>query len=328
MDCRCESWIVLIKYRPFLNTDLPAVVDLWRKMPQFRRLSSTLSGNDLEQRVLSKPYFDPQGFIVAEVDGVTSGFVHAGFGPDAKGGNLDFTTGILCQLRALEIPQASEIRTELIQRACLYLSSKGALRCFSASRFPDVPFYLGLYGGSRIPGVPQEDETLLEALETGGFREHDRILIFQRSLNGYRSTIDRQAMHVRRRFQVQAIIDPTPATWWENCMLGMAETHAFRLLDRNLHQPVGSVTFWEIQPLSMEWGVRSMGMCNLEIDPSLHQQGLGTFLVGQALTQLAEQSVGLCEVQVRASNVESIKLFDKLGFEQVSYGLEMVKDIN
>ena len=264
---------------------------------------------------------------MAEVDGTTCGFVHAGFGPDSTGMHLDFSNGILCQLRSLEIPQAAEIRTQLIKHACDYLASKGAERCYSASRFPYVPFYLGLYGGSRIPGVPQEDEALLETLQQDGFRQNDRILIFQRSLTGYRSTVDRQVMNVRRRFQVQSVVDPTPATWWENCMLGMAETYAFRLLDRTLQQAVGSVTFWEIQPLSTEWGVRSMGMCNLEVDHTLHQQGLGTFLVGQALTQLAQQSVGLCEVQVRESNYQSIKLFEKLGFEQVSHGLEMVKDI-
>lgn len=317
---------LVINYRPFQNTDLPTIVDLWREQPQFRRLSSTVSRNDLDHLVLSKPYFDPAGFIMAIVEGQTSGFVHCGFGPNESGSELDWTTGILCQLRSRSGPAAEEIRNGLIEQALDYLRSKGAKVCYSASKFPFVPFYLGLYGGSRIPGVPQEDEVLLQSLIANGFRENERIPIFQRTLAGFRTPIDRQLMNVRRQFQVQSIVDPMPATWWENCMLGMAETFAFRLLERKTQETVGGVSFWEIQPLSLEWGVRSMGMFDVQIAPHLHQQGLGTFLVGQALTQLMHQGVGLCEVQVRASNHQSIRLFKKLGFEQVSHGLEMVKN--
>ena len=124
-----------------------------------------------------------------------------------------------------------------------------------------------------------------------------------------------------------SLVDPLPATWWENCMLGWAETFAFRIHERDSQQSVGGVNFWEIQPLSSEWGVRSVGMFDVQIDAKFHQQGLGTFLVGQALTQLMQQGVGLCEVQVRASNHQSIRLFEKLGFEQVSQGLEMVREL-
>ena len=79
----------MIDYRPFQNTDLPAIVDLWRDQPQFRRLSSTVSRIDLDHLVLSKPYFDPEGFIIAQKAGETVGFVHAGFGPNASGSEPD-----------------------------------------------------------------------------------------------------------------------------------------------------------------------------------------------------------------------------------------------
>lgn len=317
----------VIDYRPFQNTDLPAIVDLWREQPQFRRLSSTVSRNDLDHLVLSKPYFDPEGFIIARQAGETVGFVHAGFGPNASGSDLDFKTGLLCQLRCRPGPDSNEVRDGLVTQALQYLRAKGAELCYSASKFPFVPFYLGLYGGSRIPGVPQEDEWLLQALRSHGFLENEKIPIYQRTLAGFRTPIDRQLMKVRRQFQLVSLVDPLPATWWENCMLGWAETFSFRIHERETQQPVGGVNFWEIQPLSIEWGVRSVGMFDVHIDANLHQQGLGTFLVGQALTQLMQQGVGLCEVQVRSSNHQSIRLFEKLGFEQVSEGLEMVKPL-
>ena len=317
----------MIKFRPFQNTDLPNIVDLWREQPPFRRLSSTVSRNDLDHRVLSKPYFDPAGFIVATRNGKTIGFAHAAFGPKEDGSDLDLETGILCQLRSESGTDSPEIRNGLLTRAVEYLKSKGARVCYSASKFPFVPFYLGLYGGSRIPGVPREDEELMETLQENGFRENQKILIYQKSLAGFRTPVDRQLMNVRRQFQVQSIVDPMPTTWWDNCMLGMAETFAFYLLEKKTQETVGRVTFWEIQPLSLEWGVRSIGMFDLHVSPPYHQKGLGTFLIGQALNQLNQQGVGLCEVQVRETNHQSTRLFKKLGFEQVSYGLEMVKDL-
>ena len=222
----------VIAYRPFLNTDPPAIVDLWKQQPRFRRLSSTVSRNDFDRLVFGKPYFDPDGFIVAVDDERPCGFVHAGFGPNDDGSDLGYETGLLLQLRCHERDDASEVRSELTTRALEYLRQNGSTVCFAASRFPWVPYYLGLYGGSRIPGVPHEDESMMQALQQEGFETSDRILVFQLKLTGFRPRVDRNQMTVRRQFQIAAVVDPQPSNWWDNCMYGMAETFAFRLVDR------------------------------------------------------------------------------------------------
>lgn len=72
----------MIHFRSFRNTDPPALCEIWRSQPPRRGLVSSLSPMLLDRYVLSKPYFDREGLIVAEDDDRPIGFAHAGFGPE------------------------------------------------------------------------------------------------------------------------------------------------------------------------------------------------------------------------------------------------------
>ena len=45
--------------------------------------------------MLSKPYFEPEGLIVAEQDEKLLGFVHAGFAPSPDWMDLDLEDGVI-----------------------------------------------------------------------------------------------------------------------------------------------------------------------------------------------------------------------------------------
>ena len=49
-----------------------------------------------------------------------------------------------------------------------------------------------------------------------------------------------------------------------------------------LSEPVISATFWEIQPLSQGWGVRSVGLVNLDDTPEARDAGLSLFLLSES----------------------------------------------
>ena len=53
-------------------------------VPALQTLMQPVTANLLEQLVFSKPYFDPAGLIIALVDNVPVGFVHAGFGANVS----------------------------------------------------------------------------------------------------------------------------------------------------------------------------------------------------------------------------------------------------
>lgn len=283
-----------------------------------------MSVTDWELLVLGKPYFDREGFLVAEDSGQIVGFSHAGFGPNESGDDLDVRKGLVCLTRVLPEHVESDLPLDLIRAATDYLKRRGAIEIYAGACFPYVPFYLGVYGGSRIPGIPVEDRAFSDWVETSGFQQRDRIRVCQLPLQGFRVPVNRDLMRLRRQYQVSSLVDPRPSTWWEHCTYGLAETFGFQLSERGSDNAIGQVMFWEIHPLSSEWGVRTIGMCDLWIRPELRRQGLARFLVGQALTQLTNQGIARCEVQLRESDAAMMALVQSLEFSQISAGIEWI----
>lgn len=314
---------MMIEYRSFLNTDPPFLIDIWRNQPPMRCLASTLTHADLDQLILAKPYFDAAGLILALDDGKPVGFVHAGFGPAPGWEGVDQSVGIISQLRVIDFDQAPEVSRELLHRAANYLAGCGATICYGGSKFPCSPFYLGLYGGSRIPGIPVEDELMSVALQRFGFQTGERILVFQRSLQEFRPPVSRSQMAVRRMYRVMPTVDPLLPNWWDCCSFGWSEILGFRLAQRSDQQVVGSVMFWEIQPLSKHWSEPTTGLVAMEIEEIVRGQGLATFLIGESLRYLAAQRVTRVEMQLRESNEPAISVARRMGFELISEGREM-----
>lgn len=277
--------------------------------------------------MFSKPYFDPAGLILALRDGVPVGFVHAGFGPNEGLSNLRTETGIISALRVVEHDDVQATAAGLLDRAVDYLRSHGSQECFAGAAFPFAPFYLGLYGGSRIPGVLDDDLTTRAAFLASGFAPQEEILIFQRRLAGFRAIVDRQQMQVRRQYQVQSDSDPTSTHWWDACTLGSTMRTRFVLHDRRQSRDTAMVTFWDMQPLASCWGVVAMGLYDLQVAAEARRCGLGTFLVCESLRALSQQGVSLVEAQVRQVDAAGCNMFGKLGFEVVGTGHTLRREL-
>jgi hypothetical protein len=65
----------LITFRTFRNSDPPRLAELWRSQPPQRGLMQPMSAGLFERLVLSKPYFDRDGLILAVNDDRIVGFV-------------------------------------------------------------------------------------------------------------------------------------------------------------------------------------------------------------------------------------------------------------
>ena len=291
----------MIRYRNFLNTDSPSIVNIWRQQPPFRGLFSALTRDILDQRVFSKPYFEHAGLILAfdvAEDGSTElplGFVHAGFAPNASLSDLNYAAGIIAQLKVLPGERAGEVGNGLLEHAFAYLKKSGASIADAGGAFPHAPFYQGLYGGSRIPGVMVNDTLTLKMLTDFGFHLTDEILLLERKLSGFRTIIDRDQMTLRRQYQIKAIPDPLETSWWESCTFGLAERDRFSVFHKSKREYVGAVSFWDMQPLASELGTPCRGMYDLNIKEELRRGGMATYLIGEALRHLMQQGVGRME---------------------------------
>ncbi len=321
----CRAAVKVIRYRSFLNTDIPQLADIWRSHPPMRGLLQGVTPTLLERYVYAKPYFNQLGLIVATEEDRCIGFAHAGFGPTEDLSHCSPNHGAIAAIRVLPRDDRHEVGQELLTQAESYLRAAGCTRIVAGGQFPVVPFYLGFYGGCRMPGILRDDKVTLQLFKAAGYEEIGRQSILHCRLSSFRPAVNRQQMANRRAHQVMASFDPLPESWWEACTLGWAERVRFSLQEKSARLPCGQVMFWDMEPLSSQWGVRGMGLYDLNIDLDKRRCGKATYLVGEALRQLASQSVALVEVQVNPAEEGVTELFFKLGFQEVDEGILLEK---
>ncbi|HEV3338945.1 MAG TPA: GNAT family N-acetyltransferase [Pirellulales bacterium] len=310
----------MIRYRTFRNSDPPALAEIWRSQPEEHGRLQRMSAALFEQLVLSKPYFDNAGLIVAIDDGRPVGFSHAAFGPNEAGQRLSTQCGSTCLVMVLPQYGGQGIGAELLARSEQYLRERGAEVIYGGGIAPLNGFYLGLYGGSELPGILDTDVAEQQLFQSHGYREIDRVHVLERRLAGFRPAIDRNQMQVRRRSTVCAVSDPPPANWWEACTWSGLEATRFELTLRDVGRVVARATTWTIEPLSTSWGVRAAGVVGLEVDEGQRRRGLASYLMGDIMRQLAAEGTTLIQVQTMCWNQPALKLYEKLGFQLVDQG--------
>jgi ribosomal protein S18 acetylase RimI-like enzyme len=316
----------LIGYRSFLNSDPPHLAEIWRTRAGLRAYAQPMTTALFERMVLAKPYFDRHGLIVATDDGRVVGFGHAGFGPtdDESALSRDLGAAIL----VIVAPHAQEpaIAAELIVRCEAYLGSRGAKVLYGGGIRPLNAFYVGLYGGSELPGILDSDAPQQGFFRSANYRQIDRTLVLHRELTGFRPVVDRQQIQVRRRAQVEYHVDPPPRSWWDACTLGEFTRLEYQLRLREETHPVAAATLVEMETFGHAWGVRAAGLIDVHVVQSHRREGFALFLLGEVLRQAAEQGIGLVEVQTMEQNTPALALYRKLGFHQVDSGAVFRKE--
>ena len=313
-----------MNYRHFLNSDPPGLAQVWRKQSS-RSTATYVTPQVLEDFVFSKPYFDNQGLIVAEDQGSIVGFAHAGFGPNEERTDIATDVGTTCLTLVMPEVEFAPITHELIQRSEAYLQTRGAGLLYAGSVYPLNPFYLGFYGGSELPGVVASDRDMVAAYHAAGYEEIDQCVILTCDLTEFRSPIDRKSVRNKRLYTVRRRAPGPPVDWWEACTRPPTEMTVFEIASVDDGQPVGSVTFWLIEPLSTSRQTPIAGLTRLEIDKSLRGQGLATFLNAEALHVLRDAGIRSVEVQTMQANQQAITLYKKLGFREVDQGIILRK---
>ena len=310
----------MYEFRPFSNSDPPRLAEIWRSQPPQRGVMQPMSATLLEQFVFSKPYFDREGLIVAVHERRPIGFVHAGFGPNEEHTALSTDLGTTHLLMLHSDCADAALADELLARSEVYLEDRGAKVLYAGGIRPLDGFYLGLYGGSEIPGVLATDPALGDAARRHGYREIDRVLVLRRDLGRIRPAVTWEQRRLRRVAACREQYAPAPGSWWDACTSGAFERLNFYLENPGNSQPLAGVSFWDIEPLSTGWRVPTAGMFDLHVTPEARRQGLATYLLGEAFTRLRNRGIVLVEAQTMRGNTPALAMYQKLGFETVDHG--------
>lgn len=307
----------MIRYRPFLNSDPPAIAAIWRSQPPSSALAQPMSAAQFDETVCAKPYFDREGLLVAEMDGRPIGFAHAGFGVNERRDGLATQAGAVALLLVEPHASRDEVARELLVRSEQYLRQRGAQTLYGGATASLAPFYHGLYGGSRLPGVLSSDAATATLFRQAGYAEAVFCQILRRSLTGFRPPVDRQLMQLRRQHQIELRDDPLPRDWWEGCAVAAIDRALFCVASKS-GEPVVAASFWNIEPAASGWGVHAMGLLDWQLpagDPVL-----ATFFLGEVLRQLQSRGTTLVEIQVNADQAVLGEACRKLDFQVFDQG--------
>jgi ribosomal protein S18 acetylase RimI-like enzyme len=296
------------------------LVDLWNEVMTGRGGFELRNPTALERWIFSKPYFDPNGLVVAEENGRLVGFAHAGFGPNEDHTWLSPDIGILCAIAVRPSHRRRGIGSELLRFSEDYLFELGAQQICAGPQRPYNPFYFGLYGGADSPGFLTSDADAAAFLEYHGYAGWNTCLVMQRKLTGAPDITDPRFATIRRRYDLKMMPRSYVESWWRECMLGLLEPVEFRLEDKLSSTPVARALVWEMEGFSWRWGVLSAGVMDLQVSATLRRQGLAKYLMAQLMKYLQDNYFGLVEVQVPERNQAAVSLYRSLGFEQVDAG--------
>ncbi len=309
----------MIHYRTFRNGDPPGLVEVWNAAFAGRGAVRLQSPSWLEYFLFSKPYFDPEGLLVACVENRVVGFALAGFGPNDTESALDPHSGVLCLLAVLPTHRGQGIGSELLRRAETYLRSRGSQELFAGPTYPLNPYTFGLYGGSVSPGFLDSDPQARPFLEHRGYALANTSLVLQRSLQQALSVSDGRFAAHRLRYEVHA--GPfLGTTWWQECVLGPVELHEYRLQDKLTGRTAARALMWEMEVYTQRWNEHAIGISDIVVPAELRRQGLAKFLLAQILRYLHDQFFSVVEIQAPADNTAAVNLLRGLGFESVDAG--------
>lgn len=310
----------MVEYRTFRNADPPKLLALWNASRESRAFGVLRSCDALDALLFSKLYFDPAGLIVAESEGQVVGFAHAGFGASDDKRSLDKTLGAVYMVRVHPEFRRRGIGTQLLHHGQAYLINNGVGVQYFGGMFPLNAFYLGLYGGSELPGLLETDGGTRAFATAHGYEPHDMCLVYHRRLDELPRIADTRIALLRRTVEVQAEPWPIPDNWWDGCVHGAMPSLRYEMIERETQELVGQALVWEMECFGAAWGIPTVGIVDFRIEPDFRRRGYGKLLLLTMMKHLREQQIELLELQTMSTNEPARGLYEELGFQHVDTG--------
>jgi hypothetical protein len=270
--------------------------------------------------------FDAQGLMVAEIDSVPIGFVHAVKSEENSDNASIPPFGLINALCVSEHPDEAMVANELLKAAEAYLHSRNVHDQVSTTSPDRFAFYLGVGESGGLLGVSARDRRQQQWLEAAGYRSQSMIETWQLPLSAFRPPMDRVQIMIRRQSRVELIDHgAVPHAWWRSVLLGHAEVSTFRFTTRGENASI-DVDFW--QP---EFAVQNGAACvflNLPSDIEQEKVDHYAFLISDGLKHFQQGRVPRVRTTIYSNAQQNSKLLERLGFRKELQGMVYSKPIS
>ncbi|GIX04816.1 MAG: hypothetical protein KatS3mg114_0685 [Planctomycetaceae bacterium] len=311
----------MVVFRPFRNTDPPQVWGLWHACELGRGAALHVPLNLFEELVLSQPYFDPQGLILAEEGGVPVGYVHAGFRANVAQTALDYTEGVICAVMVHPQFRRRGIGRELVRRAEDYLQQRGARSIYAGPAFPRDPFYFGLYGGSQPAGFLESDPLAAPFFLALGYVPVERHLVYQRSLAAGHDPVGLRLLQLRRTTELTIVEQLPQMSWWWHTRVGRLDSLELDLISRGPRTPLARLTLVGLDHYLPSWKQRAIGVLDVQVAEALRRHGYAQALLVELCRRMRQELFQVVEGHAEQHDVPAIKLLESAGFMPIDAGV-------
>lgn len=280
-------------------------------------VAGPISTSEFEMYVLSRPYFDAAGLLVATDDTTNeiTGFTHCGFGP-AEAATfcrcLDKSMGTI----AVVCAGADEsLQNALIQAGIKFLKSQGAGVIYAGGRYPLNPFYWGLYGGSEFSGVLESEPGLHASLVRNGFAESARSVLFEFNLAGAEPRHMKNTI-LKRESRLSILEDDSLGCLWTELAIEPFHPMNIEINGRLGKAKLASAVLWPMLLYGRRECRSRIGLISVDVAPEHRRQGYGRLVVTEAIKCSMELSYDVLCVQTDATNHAAIQLYEGIGFKR------------
>lgn len=313
------------------NFKIRAVVNFWNSCcyPHNRRSGITI--DVLERQVFAKPFFDPNGFIIAWKGNKIVGLAHASFGFTDDYSAVDYSQGIIPLICYNDAPDVDAVLDALIVSCERHLVSKGATRIQIGTTYPHAPFYLGLFHSSDLSGVDLGESLLTSAASRHGYSITSSKSHFRRDLDNLDWASSSEFSQLRQRFSIQMEYCPTMSRWGEAIAMNGLVWSRFSLVELgqgviNAQRPAVQCALWVIDE-DPETEMIAVGLSQCQVNPEYRGQRLGLFILSEAIRRLVDQQVERVEVQVPDEWRSLITSLSSHGFELFAHSALYSKNL-
>lgn len=314
----------MIEVRRFLNSDPPKLVEIWNSQPLGAHLAQPMTVGSMETYVFAKPYFHPETYLVAVEEGTIVGMAHVALSRDLCPQRAGEPGAYLTMVMVAGHSDYALVSTALLDAAEALAKESGAKQLIVSGDPPLGPFYFGLAGGSHNLGVPSTFEILRSRLDERGYKTIGEYWAMRANIHGFRPSVSRELMQIRRAYSVEANFSPPPLPWLQSCIFMHFERSQFDLIPKLNSAGAASATFIDLPHYTQLWGVHAAALVGVESaeDGDAAKSG---YLLGEALRQLAETGVGRIETQVDKNDLGSYSMLRTLGFDEVYQAIRLAK---
>jgi len=307
----------VVEYRTFHNCDPPEILKLWHASGLGPSAAEGFPCDILELFVFSQPFFEKKGFFVAVQDKRIVAFAHGGFPANEQQTSLQKSRGNIAALVVHPDFRRQGIGSELVRHVEKYLSERGSTHATAGPGLDANGFYNGIYGGLQASGFSRTVAPWPEFFDKLGYVVGPTTQVMHRDLKMGRDPISARLLRHRRRLDLVITDRVGDLPWWWHVRFGQMDALRFQLKQRHDESIVAVGQIVGLDVYIPKWGVRAVGMRDVEVPESERRRGYGLSLVLEVTRRLREQSIELIEVQIDGRNQAAVELFTQAGFEPV-----------